>query len=210
MNKPSDPIERNNAARIADALERIAAALEKLAEAGTGSVRVKTESDDDPVIIASDVATPKDIADENHTAENGDIDSGNDIPDENKITSEDYRIEDEGISSDEAQISSQYDADDDNQEESPEEKRRHPRKPCSIVVDYASRDRAFRDYIRDISSGGVFIETSKEFSIGDEIMMTFSISSKQKPFKFTGQVVRITKKGIGVKFKKNLRSERSP
>ncbi len=205
MNKPPDCIERDTAvqSRIADALERIAAALEKLADAGTGSVRVRTASDDDPVIIASDVAAPEDIADENHTAENGDIDSGNDIPDENKITSENYRIEEDGSPSDEAQISSQDDAESDNQE-SPEEKRRHPRKPCSIVVDYASRDRAFRDYIRDISSGGVFIETSKEFSIGDEIMMTFSISSKQRPFKFTGQVVRITDNGIGVKFKKKF------
>jgi len=205
MNKPPDCIERDTAvqSRIADALERIAAALEKLADAGTGPGRVRTASDDDPVIIASDVAAPEDIADENHTAENGDIDSGNDIPDENKITSEDYRIEEDGSPSDEAQISSQDDAESDNQE-SPEEKRRHPRKPCSIVVDYASRDRAFRDYIRDISSGGVFIETSKEFSIGDEIMMTFSISSKQRPFKFTGQVVRITDNGIGVKFKKKF------
>jgi|GEM_PF-1849469 hypothetical protein len=205
MNKAPDPIERETVAvqvRIADALERIAVALEKLAAGRTGVAEIQTASpaasDNEQVIEVHEIATEKDIADENQiTAENYEIESDDaDIPDENKITTDDYRIVEDDCPPD-------NDAASDNQNE-PKEKRKHPRKPCSIVVDYASRDRAFRDYIRDISSGGVFIETSKEFSIGDEIMMTFSISSKQKPFKFTGQVVRITNQGIGVKFKKKF------
>lgn len=87
------------------------------------------------------------------------------------------------------------------------EKRRHPRKPCSIMVDYATQDRAFKDYIRDISKGGVFIETSNFFDLGQEFIMTFSVPSQSKPFKFIGEVVRTDKRGVGVRFKKNVSTE---
>jgi Tfp pilus assembly protein PilZ len=82
-----------------------------------------------------------------------------------------------------------------------EGKRGHSRKPCLISVDYVVEDRAFTNYIQDISSGGVFIETSESFSIGQEITMAFSFSSDHRPSKFTGEIVRIKPNGIGVKFK---------
>ncbi len=84
------------------------------------------------------------------------------------------------------------------------DKRRHPRKPCSIVVDYATQDRAFRDYIRDISKGGVFIETKNFFSLGQEFIMTFSVPNHDRPLKFIGEVVRTDDRGVGVRFKKKV------
>lgn len=87
------------------------------------------------------------------------------------------------------------------------EKRKHPRKPCSIIVDYATQDKAFRDYIRDISKGGVFIETSNFFSAGQEFIMTFSIPNQDKPFMFIGEVVRTDGRGVGVKFKRKVDME---
>ncbi|MDM8551267.1 PilZ domain-containing protein [Desulfobacterales bacterium HSG2] len=94
-----------------------------------------------------------------------------------------------------------------NIQEKNEEKRKHSRKPCSIIVDYATQDRSFRDYIRDISKGGVFIETTNFFSAGQEFIMTFSIPNQEKPFRFVGEVVRINERGVGVKFKKKVMEE---
>jgi len=90
------------------------------------------------------------------------------------------------------------------QEKTDKEKRKHPRKPCSIIVDYATQDKAFRDYIRDISKGGVFIETTNFFSAGQEFIMTFSIPNQEKPFRFIGEVVRTDDRGVGVRFKRKV------
>jgi len=82
-----------------------------------------------------------------------------------------------------------------------EGKRDHSRKSCLISVDYVVEGRAFTNYIQNLSSGGVFIETSESFSLGQEITMAFSFSNDHRPSKFTGEIVRIKKNGIGVKFK---------
>ncbi|MCK4729173.1 MAG: hypothetical protein KAT27_09635, partial [Desulfobacterales bacterium] len=46
------------------------------------------------------------------------------------------------------------------------ERRKHPRKGCFMAVDYADRDRAFKNFIKNISAGGVFIQTHMPFSVG--------------------------------------------
>ncbi len=78
--------------------------------------------------------------------------------------------------------------------------RKYPRKPCLITVDYAVGGRAFQNYIQDISTSGAFIETSESLPVGKEIMLTFSFSDTQEPFKIAGKISRSTKEGIGVKF----------
>lgn len=80
-------------------------------------------------------------------------------------------------------------------------KRAHERIPCLISTDFVSQNRAYQDYIQDISRGGVFIETSGNFSEGEEIRLTLSLAHYFKPFKIKGVIVRRDRKGIGVKFK---------
>jgi len=80
--------------------------------------------------------------------------------------------------------------------------RRHQRMECLIKVDFAAKGRAFHNYIQDISIEGVFIEARGGFSVGDELLLTISYSDEVKPFKITGEVVRIAPGGIGVRFKK--------
>ncbi len=79
--------------------------------------------------------------------------------------------------------------------------RKRPRKPCLITVDYAVEERAFSNYIQDISPTGVFIETSESFPVGQEIIMSFSFPEREDSFKISGEITRITPEGIGVKFK---------
>ncbi len=80
-------------------------------------------------------------------------------------------------------------------------KREHPRKPCVMATDYVMDDRAYRNFVKDISESGVYVQTSQTFEIGDQIIQSFSLSDKQIPFKFTGEIVRLNKDGVGIRFK---------
>ena len=80
------------------------------------------------------------------------------------------------------------------------ERRRHPRKPCLIPLDYWVNGRDFRGYILDINAFGVFIETSDYFISGQEILMVFVVPNYRKSLKLTGEIVWSSQQGIGVKF----------
>jgi type IV pilus assembly protein PilZ len=80
-------------------------------------------------------------------------------------------------------------------------KRRHPRKDLFTVVDYAVQGRTYKDFVQNIGTGGIFIETRRPLSIGQEIAMTFPLPGAQNHIKIVGEVVRTTDEGIGVKFK---------
>jgi uncharacterized protein (TIGR02266 family) len=86
-------------------------------------------------------------------------------------------------------------------------KRKHYRKPFFMVVDYATEDRAYKDFIQNISFGGVFIETQMPFSVGQEVSLTFPLPDYQKYIKITGEVARTTEQGIGVSFKMTDKSQ---
>jgi hypothetical protein len=81
-----------------------------------------------------------------------------------------------------------------------EEERVHPRVPCSILVDYATQDQAYRDVIGNISVGGAFIKCC-ELHLGPEITRVFSIHDDEPSIKLTGEVAWVSQRGIGVKFK---------
>ena len=79
-------------------------------------------------------------------------------------------------------------------------KRKHYRKPFFMVVDYTTQGHTYRDYIKDMSAGGVFIETRMHFSVGQELSLSFALPTSQRHIKVRGQVVRTSPQGIGVKF----------
>ena len=82
-----------------------------------------------------------------------------------------------------------------------EKKRKHERKSFLTTIDYSNEKGSYRDFIKDISLGGLFIETRTSFSIGEIISMTLLLPEYNKKIKIEGEVVRIDKQGIGVKFK---------
>jgi len=85
--------------------------------------------------------------------------------------------------------------------------RTHLKNPWTVLVD-PENDKIIYDYhIRDISRCGMFIETSRSFSIGQKVTIKFQVPFSQKVFKIRGEIVRIQKNeiaGIGVKFKRRL------
>ena len=80
------------------------------------------------------------------------------------------------------------------------ERRGHTRKPFVTVVDFASQGRAYREFIKDISGSGVYIQTSRPFSVGQEVVLTFQFPDSQKHVKITGRIARVNDAGIGVQF----------
>jgi Tfp pilus assembly protein PilZ len=79
--------------------------------------------------------------------------------------------------------------------------RQHDRKIFFMTVDYIVDGKYFRDFIQDMSSSGVFINTSQTFSLDQTILMTFMSPDNQQPFKMNGEIVRVTPDGVGVRFK---------
>ena len=84
------------------------------------------------------------------------------------------------------------------------DKRGHGRKKVSIEVEYTCGDVQFKDIIENISHGGVFIKTDEKFSIGQEIMVSFSVPRLKVNNKITliGEIIRISSEGVGVRFAK--------
>ena len=77
-------------------------------------------------------------------------------------------------------------------------KRRYPRRTCFIAADYVIEDRVYRDFVRNISEGGAFIDTRGAFYVGQEVSLAlpFPVSLKR----ITGKVAWVGHQGIGVSF----------
>lgn len=80
------------------------------------------------------------------------------------------------------------------------ERRQHPRDPCFIAADFAIQDKVFSDFVRNISPGGVYIETKAPVLNGTEITVVFSLPSCGEPLKTAGNIVWNSLQGLGVRF----------
>ncbi len=65
-----------------------------------------------------------------------------------------------------------------------------------IPVEFSVQGRFYDGLIKNISKGGVFIETSGMFSVGQEISLYFGKEN------ITSTVIWVDPKGFGVKFRK--------
>ena len=81
------------------------------------------------------------------------------------------------------------------------DRREYPRKQCSKTVTYATLDRIFQAFIRNVGHGGVFIETSGSLLKGQDITLTFSFPKDGESLRLAGEIAwMVEDKGIGVKF----------
>ena len=74
------------------------------------------------------------------------------------------------------------------------------RKSYSSTVSFTAKDRTYKGASKDLSSGGMFIETNESFSVGEIIILTIPFSNKKRDIKVPAEIMRITDEGIGVKF----------
>ena len=80
-------------------------------------------------------------------------------------------------------------------------RRQHFRKPVHMPVRYTNKDGLSSGVIRDISLGGVFMLSRGAFSLGQSLSVSFSTANFEKTVWITGDVMRVTPEGIGVRFR---------
>lgn len=92
----------------------------------------------------------------------------------------------------------------------PNERRKHPRKRYLTDVRYVSGDRIYKDFIRNISLGGLLIETHEkrnDLGLGHEITLSVPFPKEKQFTRIIGEIVRISAQEIGIKFKKVIKKE---
>jgi hypothetical protein len=70
-----------------------------------------------------------------------------------------------------------------------------------VVADCQTMDGDFQAPINNISSGGVFIDTSQRLFVGQEIAIKFDFPGFSKTIKANGEIVRTSFEGAGIRFR---------
>jgi hypothetical protein len=79
-------------------------------------------------------------------------------------------------------------------------RRKFPRKPCYLPVDFAIKEQFHISMLRNVSAGGAFIEKANGVAVGQETTLVFSFPTLPKPTKLRGEVAWKSAEGFGVKF----------
>ncbi len=83
--------------------------------------------------------------------------------------------------------------------------RLHERTWCSENTHFLAKKRIYEGRIKNISHGGTYIETDGYFTVGQEVTVAGPFETDGQESKQQGAIVRKDGRGIGVKFKKQLR-----
>jgi len=75
------------------------------------------------------------------------------------------------------------------------EKRKHPRFPVQIRIQYRAADQFFTDYIQNLSLGGIFVETAEPLPVNTLLKVQFSLPSMDVPVVADGLVVHSVQAG---------------
>jgi type IV pilus assembly protein PilZ len=77
------------------------------------------------------------------------------------------------------------------------ERRRSPRSPLEVRVDYSTVDAFFSEFTRDINEGGIFIETEQPAPLESMVSLRFRLPGSDEPVKVGGRVVRVSEGRAG-------------
>ena len=83
------------------------------------------------------------------------------------------------------------------------ERREHARKAYVVDIEYHTEGEDYRDITRDISAGGLSIDTRevrRNFRIGQELLVAIPDSQYSKQYSVRAKIVRISDQEIGIKF----------
>jgi len=80
------------------------------------------------------------------------------------------------------------------------DRRKHRRKNCMRKAVLTARNDRFEGIVKNLSDGGMFIETPANISVGQEVSLFISLFSFEEPLSVTGKVVRTEPMGVAVKF----------
>jgi len=72
------------------------------------------------------------------------------------------------------------------------ERRREPRAPIELRVEYKRLNTFFADYTKNISRGGTFIGTERPLDIGTEFIFALTLPTLAEPLRLRGRVMWTT------------------
>ena len=75
-----------------------------------------------------------------------------------------------------------------------------PREAYYEMLSFTSARGEHAGHARDVSTTGLFIDTTEDFEIGDKVKLHLTFISAPNPLRITGSVVRKATDGIGVRF----------
>lgn len=78
--------------------------------------------------------------------------------------------------------------------------RRYTRKPFRRATIFASQNRYFAGLTKNISNGGIFIETRNRFAEGQIVTLVISRTKIEKGVMLKGEIVHLRPEGFGLKF----------
>lgn len=81
-----------------------------------------------------------------------------------------------------------------------DEKRKYIRTRLLWQVEYTTGGKIGKDFVRDLSKGGLFLETSQELPVGEEIKVYFEIPGSKSIVTLRGKIVRKDETGVGISF----------
>jgi type IV pilus assembly protein PilZ len=73
-----------------------------------------------------------------------------------------------------------------------DERRRAPRAPIELKIEYRRLNTFFADYTKNISRGGTFIGTEKPLSVGTEFVFALGVPGMPEPLRLRGKVIWVT------------------
>ena len=83
-------------------------------------------------------------------------------------------------------------------------RRRHPRRTALFSAKYTVKSGTYRDLVRNVSAGGIFIVTRRPIEDGQRISLRFPVFAFDKKPGVTGTVVRSQDKGFAVIFDNSI------
>ncbi len=76
----------------------------------------------------------------------------------------------------------------------------HLRRTSYIIAKYTVKEGTYRDVIKNIGAGGLFIRTSRRISDGQSIILEFPLFRFDNTVQVSGNVVRSSSDGFAVAF----------
>ena len=76
------------------------------------------------------------------------------------------------------------------------------RKGFERNISFSVQDRSYNAICKDISNGGLFIQTNEVFTVGQTVVLNIPFSDGSREIKVPAEIVRVSGHGIGLKFMK--------
>ncbi|MDX2445711.1 MAG: PilZ domain-containing protein [Desulfobacterales bacterium] len=76
------------------------------------------------------------------------------------------------------------------------------RRKYDQTITFSTQNRKYSALCKDISNGGIFVETSEMFRLGQLVTLDIPFSRGEESIKVPAEVVRVNPDGIGLRFMK--------